>query len=124
MKTNLLTTLLLLALIPTAASAERLSLSSLQNQITQLTQMLGETNAQLAQAREDLSEAQSEIAELKNNTVLGLDGVVTFTKDAAGHGTVLVDGANLQLVNGTGVTESGNGLGNLVIGYNVSNAVL
>lgn len=123
MKTKLLTALILMGLIPTSVSAERLSLSSLQNQITQLTQMLGDTNAQLAQAREELDVAQSELAELKNNTVLTLDNHVTLTRDANGLATVLFKGANLQVINGTDVTESANGLGNLIMGYNASKAV-
>jgi hypothetical protein len=31
---------------------------------------------------------------------------------------VTISGANLRVVNGTGVTESKNGLGNLIVGYN------
>jgi hypothetical protein len=39
--------------------------------------------------------------------------------DADGKATVVVDGANLQIRNGTGSTERVNGLGNLIIGENV-----
>jgi len=114
MKTKLLSALLVVGLIPVTVSAERLSLSSLQNQLNLLTTMLQDTNTQLAEARQEL-------AALKNNSVLMLDGVVTLTRDAAGNATMLISAANLQLVNGSGFTDSVNGLGNFVIGYNVNN---
>jgi hypothetical protein len=41
-----------------------------------------------------------------------------FSRD--GH-TLLMSGLNLQLVNGMGQTETLNGLGNLILGYNVDN---
>lgn len=121
MKSILLSTLLVLGLIPVTVSAERLSLSSLQNQLNLLATMLQDTNSQLAETRAELAAAQGELSALRNNSVLKLDGVVTLTRDAAGITTVLISAANLQLVNGSGVTDSVNGLGNFVVGYNASN---
>ena len=44
---------------------------------------------------------------------------VTRTSDAAGRDTMTLTGMNLQLVDGTGITDGDpNGLGNLIIGYN------
>ena len=63
---------------------------------------------------------------LKSGTVQGLDGILarldvleqklqTVSYDGS---TLLVSGANLHIVNGTGTTETANGLGNLIVGYN------
>ena len=38
--------------------------------------------------------------------------------DSSGRPLMEVKGANLRLVNGTGKTETANGLGNLIVGYN------
>jgi hypothetical protein len=37
-----------------------------------------------------------------------------------GHNEVVITGANLRIVNGLGSTETTNGLGNLIVGYNES----
>lgn len=55
--------------------------------------------------------------------VIGLQGKVTALQAllqpvSRVENTLVISGANLQIVNGTGATESANGLGNLIIGYN------
>ena len=37
---------------------------------------------------------------------------------SGGHNEVVITGANLRIVNGLGDTETTNGLGNLIVGYN------
>jgi hypothetical protein len=54
---------------------------------------------------------------LKANTVLDLNGYVTF-EIVNGYPTALFRGVNVQIVNGTGDTQSVNGMGNLIVGYN------
>ena len=39
--------------------------------------------------------------------------------NASGYPTALFTGVNVQVVNGTGATQTANGLGNLVVGYNL-----
>jgi len=63
------------------------------------------------------------LAAIKSNTVLDLDGLLQLTKDTNGFNTALFSGVNVQLINGNGTTDSINGLGNIVIGYNKSNEV-
>lgn len=47
---------------------------------------------------------------------------VTRGPGPAGNDTLRFSGMNLQLVNGTGATDNGNGLGNLILGYNAPRA--
>ncbi len=44
-----------------------------------------------------------------------LDGLKHFSRDGD---DIYITGANLHIVNGTGETETKNGLGNLIVGYN------
>lgn len=52
--------------------------------------------------------------------VLALLSVTTIPDCVSGPGytTLVVTGANLQVVNGTGYTDTTNGLGNVIVGYN------
>jgi hypothetical protein len=54
---------------------------------------------------------------LQANSILDLNGYITFD-NSSGYPTVLFNGINVQIVNGTGATQTVNGLGNLIIGYN------
>lgn len=61
--------------------------------------------------------ADATVQAMRANSVLDLNGYVTFD-NSSGYPTVLFNGINLQVVNGTGVTQSVNGLGNIIVGYN------
>lgn len=72
----------------------------------------------------DLSALYAKVAELEErleimeeNTVLGLDGYVQLDRSVPGRPTAMFAGLNVQIVNGRGQTESINGLGNLIVGY-------
>ncbi|MEN0062219.1 MAG: hypothetical protein AAGA48_08705 [Myxococcota bacterium] len=49
--------------------------------------------------------------------VSGLASLVTVTTDAQGHPTIVFSGVNVHVNNGDGTTDTVNGLGNLVVGY-------
>lgn len=70
----------------------------------------------LARGAADLAH-DAAIADLGGNTVLALDGILSL----ADANTALLTGVNLQVVNGTGATASANGLGNVIVGYNIEN---
>ena len=78
-----------------------------------------------AQTNEEL---QARIAELEarllameelvaNNTVLRLDGYLSLDDSNPERPTALFAGTNVQVVNGVGETDTINGLGNVIIGY-------
>lgn len=118
MKTKLFSAFIFLVLVPGLVLAARPGVTGLKGQMIQLIEEVRDMRSELADTRAELAATRAELAVLKNNTVLGLDGLVTLTRDANGFETVRFSGVNLQLVNGEDVTDSLNGLGNVVIGYN------
>lgn len=74
---------------------------SLVNQVETLTQKVAQLEAQLAT--------------LRNSRVMALDPYLTV--QTAHPAKVVFSGINVQIVNGLGQTDSINGLGNLIIGY-------
>lgn len=123
MKRKLFSALFVLVLIPSVVYAEKPGITSLKHQVVMLTEIIKEIQADLAKTHAELLSTQAELAMIKNNTVLGLDGLLTLTQDTDGNDTILFDGVNVQVVNGAGSTNSVNGLGNVVIGYNMSSSV-
>jgi hypothetical protein len=67
--------------------------------------------------RREVESLKAEIKALRVNTVLDLNGYLTFDV-SNGYPTALFRGINVQIVNGTGNTQTVNGMGNLIIGYN------
>jgi hypothetical protein len=55
----------------------------------------------------------AQVAAINSNSVLALNGVLTLSGS-----TALFSGVNVQIVNGLGSTQTINGLGNLIVGYN------
>jgi hypothetical protein len=81
-------------------------LNALKTQQNQLTALLQQVEA-LAR----------EVRSLKANSVLDLNGYLTYDT-SNGYPVALFRGINVQIVNGTGQTQTANGLGNLIVGYN------
>lgn len=63
-----------------------------------------------------IRELENRLRELERNTVPGLGEVLTLEKGRRCHTLKLV--GNLQIINGAGRTNTVNGCGNLIIGYN------
>ena len=60
---------------------------------------------------------ETDITDFGNNTVLDLNGILTL--DTSGeYPTALFSGVNVQVINGLDATDTVNGLGNLIVGYN------
>ncbi len=64
-----------------------------------------------------LAEAQARILALENSSVNELDGLVRF-ETVDGQPTVVFTGVNVQIQNGLNATNTVNGVGNLIVGYN------
>jgi hypothetical protein len=85
--------------------------------------LLGQLNAlkvqqnQLSALQQQVESLAREVRGLKANSVLDLNGYLTFDT-SNGYPVALFRGINVQIVNGTGETQTANGLGNLIIGYN------
>ncbi len=80
-------------------------------------QTLQSQQAELSALRQQVELVRAELRSLKANTVLDLNGYVTF-EISNGYPTAMFRGVNVQIVNGTGNTQSVNGMGNLIVGYN------
>jgi hypothetical protein len=75
------------------------------------------TTPALAQTRPSIAALQAQIATLEAGTIPNAAGYVTMDLSNPARPTLRVAGANLQVVNGLGGTESENGLGNVIVGY-------
>lgn len=89
----------------------------LESSVTDLQSSLSDAQTTIASLQSELALSQEQIAALQSNSVLELDGMLTLDT-SSGYATAVLSGANLQVVNGEGVTESINGLGNIFVGYN------
>lgn len=66
-------------------------------------------------SRLDTTKLESRIVNIENNSVLALDGLLSYNGRTM---TALFQGVNVQVTNGSGSTSHINGLGNLIVGYN------
>jgi len=73
--------------------------------------------ARLEALRKEVDTANAGVRAVQANSILDLNGYISLDI-SSGYPTVLLNGVNLQVVNGTGATQSINGLGNLILGYN------
>ena len=63
---------------------------------------------------------RADVGGLRANSVWDLNGYLTF-EVSNGYPTAVFRGVNVQIVNGTGETQTVNGTGNLIVGYNRPN---
>jgi hypothetical protein len=96
----------------TAAKLERGVIALLDDLKARIATL--ETN--LTTANNTISELQAALAVIQNNTVLDLDGLLMLDS-TSGRPIARFQGVNVQVVNGLGQTDSINGLGNLIVGY-------
>lgn len=66
-----------------------------------------------------VAKLEEQLARITKNSVLALGGKLKLTQ-VNGHKTALFTGVNVQVVNGLGKTDTVNGLGNLIVGYNTA----
>ena len=91
------------SLISSAALAQRPSIAALQGQVGTL---------------------QSQVATLQTQVVRDMAGYVTMDISDHARPTLRVHGANLQVVNDLGGTGTVNGVGNVIVGYDETNAAM
>ncbi|MCC7547997.1 MAG: hypothetical protein IT532_09540 [Burkholderiales bacterium] len=72
---------------------------------------------QIRALREQVLAMRDEVRGIKANSILDLNGYLTF-ENSSGYPTAVFRGVNVQVVNGTGDTQTANGVGNLIVGYN------
>ena len=84
------------------------------------TRLAGDNNLQAQIDSLDATALESRLADIEDNTVLALDGLLTYNDTAM---TAIFSGVNVQVVNGAGSTNSINGLGNLIVGYDAARSI-
>lgn len=105
---------------------EDMNLTAIESRVTALEGMVEALQTQVAALQAALS---AEIAARQDSdTVLqgqisavgdeGIPGLKNYVSVDTATSTVLFSGANVQIVNGMGSTDTLNGLGNLIVGYN------
>ena len=73
--------------------------------------------ATIATLQATIATLQTNLAGVQSNSVLALDGYLSYTVDPRGYATAQFAGVNVQVVNGVSQSTP-NGLGNLIVGYN------
>lgn len=109
---------------PAVAAQVNENFNAVESSIDDNDSRLDILEALVLQLQNDLNTANSEISQLQssllaveNNTVLELDGLLKLTV-IDGDKTAEFTNVNIQLNSGAGSTSGVNGLGNLIIGYN------
>lgn len=72
---------------------------------------------QVAAVQKQVAALDRAVKGLQANSILDLNGYLTLDL-SSGYPTALFRGLNVQVVNGTGNTQTANGVGNLIVGYN------
>ena len=116
--------------------ATHLNLKTLERQIVSLQESVGNQASEISALLATVSNQTSQIVALQamvnnqTNQISGLVGTVTdqaqqlsaltnlFVNFSRDGNEIYITGANLHIVNGLNGTDSTNGLGNLIVGYN------
>lgn len=102
---------------PARAAEVNANFTALENQIVYL-------NDQLVAQQTTINNLQTQLSAVQGSNIMKLDPYVDQVDvpdpvdSSILYPTIQFAGANLQIVNGTGVSHVDNGLGNLIIGYN------
>ncbi|MFP4611534.1 MAG: hypothetical protein ACLFQT_10980 [Thiohalophilus sp.] len=96
-------------------------ISDLQDAVAQLQSDLADAKTTIESLEQELATHESQISGINNSDVMGLEPYLTVDTVSDSRGPLVrLKGVNLQLVNGEGQTDSINGLGNLIVGYDAA----
>ncbi len=123
MNKKILSTLLVLMVTPSISFAEKPTITSLKKEVVQLVATVNYLKENMQATHAELAAVKAELAAIRNNSVLQLDGVLGLEQDNDGNNTAVFSDVNLQLFNGDGMTSVTNGRGNLIIGYNTNSGL-
>lgn len=95
----------------------RKQLAAARNELTAANTARQSLQVQFSAIQRQMEALATEVRGLRSNSVLDLNGYLTFDI-SSGYPTALFRGVNVQIVNGTGDTQTATGTGNLIVGYN------
>lgn len=92
--------------------------SEVNDNFTAVETAVDDNDSRIAELEALVATLQTRIAELEDSEVMALGPYVSVDEISDSRGPLVqLSGVNLQIVNGEGSTESINGLGNVIIGY-------
>lgn len=104
---------------PAVAAQVNANFSAVQTAVNDNDARIATLEAALTAMQGIIDAQATAIAALQGNSVLDLDGVLELVIDpATGRPTARFSSVNVQVTNGVGTTGTGNGVGNLIVGYN------
>jgi hypothetical protein len=89
---------------------------ALETDLTRAIAIIDDLQSMVSSQQATLAILQSQVSTVNNSQVMALNAYLNVSA-VGGSPKATFSGINLQLVNGTGKTDSPNGLGNLIIGY-------
>jgi len=95
----------------------RKQLAAARNELTAANTARQSLQVQFSAIQRQMEALSTEVRGLRSNSVLDLNGYLTFDI-SSGYPTALFRGVNVQIVNGTGETQTATATGNLIVGYN------
>jgi hypothetical protein len=102
----------------TAVSSWQTTVAALQTSNSQLQTAVVTLQTNVGSLQAINAKLLAAINAVASNSVLALNGKLNLSPDGS---TALFNGVNVQIVNGLGNTETTNGTGNLIVGYNETN---
>lgn len=92
------------------------------DQITEILNIINNNSTEIEELQQSITQINQSISEITSNAILVENRVTELeekTQFISVEGqTTLFSSTNVQIVNGSGLTGTENGLGNLIIGYN------
>lgn len=103
-----------ITVLENGATSNTTQISELENQVITLQNLVADLQSQVA-------DLETQVANMPSAETLqfidDLRAVVALQNDAQGNPSVMFNGVNLHVRNGAGSTNTVNGLGNLIVGY-------
>ena len=92
------------------------------SRIAQLEALVATLETLVAAQATLVATLQGQVEALETSNVMALDSYISVDEESDGRGPLVqLSGVNLQIVNGLGTTDTVNGLGNLIVGYDEIN---
>jgi len=113
-----------IAALQSALATVQSQLASLQSTLSDQADTIASLQATVDSQTSTIASLQSDLSDVQNSNVMALDPYLDIVEvsdpvnNSTTYPTVQFSGLNVQIVNGTGYTNTLNGLGNLIIGYN------
>lgn len=102
---------------PARAAEVNANFSTIANGVNDNAVQIAALTEQLNTLRDRVDYLEAQLEVLEDNSVLKLDGHLDLDTGDPQKPVALFAGVNVQIVNGLGRTDSVNGLGNIIVGY-------